>query len=561
MTKSFLQYRKGILIGILIITAVLACLVAGADATAEKTATIYFFYGDGCPHCAHQKPFLDELKNKYPLIDIKSYETWKNPENAKLFSDMAKAYGVSAQGVPATFIHDKVWIGYADYMNQQIEDKLKSCMGSVCIDPGEVLRSGKSINDFIIQASNVSDEPSSLPNELCIHAFIIGGCPQCTGILPFLESMKDKHNIGLEVHDVTEDANKELFLQYKKIYGVQDSVYPIVFMGDKYLVGASAIEKNLDQQISICKEKGCLCPMSKILGIPPHPPQPKDITPDNSTIISLPFVGEIDTSNMSLPLFTILLAGLDSFNPCAFFVLFFLLSMLIYARSRARMLLIGTTFVFFSGLIYFFFMAAWLNLFLLIGQLMVITTIAGLIAVAVGLINIKDYFFFKKGVSLSIPEKAKPKLFDRMRGLLKASSLASMMVGTIFLAIAANSYELLCTAGFPMVFTRILTLNGISTGEYYLYLALYNLVYVIPLLFIVLIFTITLGAKKLNEWQGQVLKLISGLMMLTLGAILLINPALLNNIVFATAIIAAALAVAGIIVLLTKGKAEEKNER
>jgi hypothetical protein len=248
----------------------------------------------------------------------------------------------------------------------------------------------------------------------------------------------------------------------------------------------------------------------------------------------------------------VVLAGLDGFNPCAFFVLFMLLSILVYAKSRKRMLLIGGTFVFFSGFIYFLFMSAWLNIFLHIGELMIITTIAGIIAVIIAAINIKDFFLFEQGVSLVIPEGAKPKLFDRMRALLKETSLPSMMVGTIVLAVVANAYELLCTVGFPMVFTRVLTLQNLPIVDYYLYLVIYNVIYVIPLAVIVVTFSITLGARKLTEWQGRVLKLLSGLMMLFLGLVLLINPALLNNMLVSAGLLVSALLVAMIIILTTR---------
>jgi hypothetical protein len=246
------------------------------------------------------------------------------------------------------------------------------------------------------------------------------------------------------------------------------------------------------------------------------------------------------------------LAGLDSFNPCAFFVLFLLLGLLVHAQSRKRMLFIGGVFVFFSGFVYFIFMAAWLNFFLHAGQLRVITIIAGLVALTVAFINIKDFFFFKKGVSLSIPEKAKPKLFDRMRGILKTTSVPSMVMGTIVLAITANTYELLCTVGFPMVFTRILTLQNLSGLQYYLYLVLYNIVYVIPLAVIVVIFSITLGVKKLTEHQGRILKLISGIMMLFLGIVILINPSLLNNILVSIGLLVLALGLSWMIIFFKK---------
>jgi hypothetical protein len=270
-------------------------------------------------------------------------------------------------------------------------------------------------------------------------------------------------------------------------------------------------------------------------------------------------LGTVDAGKVSLPLFTILLAGLDSFNPCAFFVLLFLLSMLVYAGSRKRMLLVGGIFIFFSGLIYFLFMAAWLNVFLWTGEIIWMTLGAGIIAVVIALINIKDFFFFKKGVSLSIPEKAKPKLFQRMRNLIKESSIWSMILGTVILAIVANSYELLCTAGFPMVFTRLLTLNNLSTTSYYLYLVLYNLVYIIPLAIIVGIFTYTLGSRKLAEQEGKALKLISGMMMLLLGLALVFKPDLLNNIFVSILMVFLAVALSfGIIFVSNRLKKSKK---
>lgn len=239
-----------------------------------------------------------------------------------------------------------------------------------------------------------------------------------------------------------------------------------------------------------------------------------------------------------------IIAGFDSFNPCAFFVLLFLLSLLVHARSRGRMLLIGGTFVLCSGAIYFLFMAAWLNLFLIVGHLGVITSVAGVMAVVIGLINAKDFFFFQAGVTLSIPEGAKPKLFARMRRLLRAEAPATMLAGALVLAVAANSYELLCTASFPMVYTRVLTLQALPAGRYYLYLALYNAVYVVPLAVIVALFTVTLGSRKLSEWQGRVLKLVSGVMMVLLGGVLLADPARLSDPLTAAGLLAAALGAA-----------------
>lgn len=246
--------------------------------------------------------------------------------------------------------------------------------------------------------------------------------------------------------------------------------------------------------------------------------------------LAIPLLGAIRPDEQPLILVTAMIAALDAFNPCAFFVLLFLLSLLIHSRSRRRMLFIGSVFIFFSGALYYLFMAAWLNLYLLLGMQHLFTIVAGFVAMMLALINIKDFFIPGRGVSLSIADGKKPGLFQRMRVLLQRDNLAALTLGTITLAVAANSYELLCTSGLPMVYTRILTLEKLSTGSYYLYLLLYNVIYVIPLLLILLLFTITLGQRKLQAEGGRLLKLLSGIMMLEFGLGLIFLPELLGSV-------------------------------
>jgi hypothetical protein len=256
---------------------------------------------------------------------------------------------------------------------------------------------------------------------------------------------------------------------------------------------------------------------------------PSQASTAESPQFALPMIGEIDSQSWSLPLLTLVLAALDSFNPCAFFVLLFLLSLLIHAGSRRRMLAIGGLFITVSGLVYFLSMAAWLNLFLLVGHLSWVTLLAGLLALTFGLLNVKDFFLFQRGPSLAIPKQAKPKLFARMRAVVAAGSLPAMLAATVTLAVVANLYELLCTAGFPMVYTRTLTLSQLPASTHYLYLALYNLIYMVPLLLIVLLFVFTLGRHKLQAREGELLKLLSGWMMTGLGTVLLFAPGLLDS--------------------------------
>jgi uncharacterized membrane protein HdeD (DUF308 family) len=169
-----------------------------------------------------------------------------------------------------------------------------------------------------------------------------------------------------------------------------------------------------------------------------------------------------------------------------------------------------------------------------------------------GAINVKDFFAFKAGVSLSIPDSRKADIFRRGREILAAGSLPAMLAATVLLAVAANFYELLCTAGFPMVYTRVLTMQVANPAKHLLYLALYNLIYILPLLLIVLAFARTLGARKLSEREGRLLKLLSGLMMLGLGILLLAAPERLSNLGIALGLMSAAAALTWLAARLTR---------
>ncbi len=244
---------------------------------------------------------------------------------------------------------------------------------------------------------------------------------------------------------------------------------------------------------------------------------------------------KINISGFSLPILTIVLGGLDSFNPCAFFILIFLLNLLLYVKSRKRMLLIGGVFILFSGVLYAIFMIILyhVNLLLLtqfLNQIRIITIVAGIITLILGLMNIKEFFFFKKGASLSIPEEKKPGIFKQMSNLVRTPQLTAVIIGTIVLAVTVNFYELLCTLALPFVFTQELVLRT-TTHEAYLYILFYNIVYVIPLIIIVSIFVITLGKRKISEWHGQILKLLTGIMLSSFGITFIVNYKILENII------------------------------
>jgi hypothetical protein len=381
-----------------------------------------------------------------------------------------------------------------------------------------------------------------------LHVFWSKRCPHCLEARPFVASLQARYPwldvASYELNDNPE--NRSRFVEMATLLGQQPRSVPTFMLCARMYVGWGGEQHGgpfLEQKLLDC--------YASVYGASAPGSTQALAAQSAASPLEIPLFGGLQAADLSLPVLTLVLAGMDAFNPCAFFVLLFLLSMLVHTRSRRVMLLVGGVFVTISGLVYFAFMAAWLNLFLVFGELQVVTLGAGVVAVLIGLINIKDYFWFREGVSLTLSDGQKRGLSGRSRALLGAGSMPALLASTVLLALVANMYELLCTAGFPMVYTRVLTLNELPAAGHYLYLLLYNVVYVIPLLLIVVLFAVTLGSRKLRESEGRFLKLLSGLMMLALGVLLVVAPQHLNSPGTAALLLAGALAAAWLIAALT----------
>lgn len=242
------------------------------------------------------------------------------------------------------------------------------------------------------------------------------------------------------------------------------------------------------------------------------------------TVPAPPRVGWVDLQTLGLPLFTVALGLIDGFNPCAMWVLLFLLSILVHLRDRRRMLLIAGCFVLISGLVYYAFMAAWLNLFLAVGMSTAVRVTLAIVALAIAVINLKEFVLGRGKLTVSIPDSAKPGLYARVRRVVQARSLPIALAGVAVLALMVNLVELLCTAGLPALYTAVLSQQALTPSAHYAYLGLYILAYMADDALMVGIAVAALGSRKLDEAAGRRLKLISGLVMLGLALIMLFRP-------------------------------------
>ncbi|MFP4154255.1 MAG: hypothetical protein ACLFSG_01015 [Halothiobacillaceae bacterium] len=363
------------------------------------------------------------------------------------------------------------------------------------------------------------------PGRVVLDFYWTEHCPRCRDARPFIAELEARDDwLVVRSHNLSADPEAGArYVAQAAALGEEARAVPAFLFCGAMRVGYDHPEgagAELVELLSRCHQR--------MLEGESDPRLEPALWRDRDTL-NLPAIGTVSLDELSLPALTVLIAGMDAFNPCAFFVLLFLMSIVVHTRSRARILLIGGSFVAVSALVYFLFLAAWLGLFMTLGTMDWITRLAGLVAVVIAIVHIKDYFRFRRGISLSIPDTAKPGLFQRMRRLTEHRQFGWVMAGTLALAVVVNLYELACTAGLPMVYTRILTDHALTTVGYYGYLGLYSLVYALPMLVIVGLFAATLGARKLQESEGRTLKLVSGMMLLGLGLLLLAAPGQLSN--------------------------------
>jgi hypothetical protein len=359
------------------------------------------------------------------------------------------------------------------------------------------------------------------------------GCPRCAEAKAFLATLS-RARPALRIVERPVDTDPEARAELERHLrdaGITPAGVPAFVVQGRVLVGFDAtgttgerIQALLDARPPNDADADAT-PLPSTCGLDEAAPcsEPADRSGDVDTTL----FGRLSVSRLGLPLFTVALGLLDGFNPCAMWVLLFLLAMLAGQRDRKRMAVTAGTFVLASGAMYFAFMAAWLNVFLIIGVSHAAQVALGLVAIAIGVLNTKDFFAFQRGPSLSIPESAKPGIYARVRQVLRADTLAASALGVAALAVLVNFVELLCTAGFPAVYTSVLARRGLSTWARAAYLGLYNAAYIADDVLMVTIAVVTLSRRRLTEIAGRWLKLTSGLVMLALGFVLLLAPELL----------------------------------
>lgn len=365
-----------------------------------------------------------------------------------------------------------------------------------------------------------------------IVAFVQQECPHCRAFKNFAL----KQNWEVEYLDVTIKTNQDLFEKLQERAPTLTNGVPTIIINGTVLQGYETDATTgtaLNKMLSHCRQSdnGCL-PFQDFLQSNQKVAVQSSaaVCTDNCEIdtsqyqVKLWFFGTVDLTLLSLPVLSVLLGFLDGFNPCAMWVLITLLTLLINTREMKKVWVIGGVFLFISGAVYYLFIAAWLEVFKLIGLNMIVQKIIGLVAIGGGAFYLYEAFGKNPSECKVTNLTGRQKIIARMKKVMEISKWPLMIIGVSILAVSVNMIELVCTAGLPVVFTQILAFNNVSDLTRYSYMALYILLYMIDDIVIFTIAVYTLHATGLTNKYRRFTLIFGGILMYCLGMLLIFAP-------------------------------------
>lgn len=375
----------------------------------------------------------------------------------------------------------------------------------------------------------VMAEEKTEPDDVTIYLFHSQGCPHCHKEREFLEKLNEKYaNIHLQMFEITtEQENALLYQKVGQELGAQTGSVPFTVIGQRYIVGygsddttgreieqlalaALHYEKYTDVVASIMQNKTGLEIDKASVEVP--------------EFIDVPLVGKIETQTVSLPVLTFVIAFLDGFNPCAMWVLVFLISMLLGMKNRVKMWILGSVFIVASAAVYYLFMTAWLNFFLFVGFIYWVRIAIGIFALGVGGYYLWDYVTNKKGQCAVTGNEKRRKILDKIKDVVYQQNFFLAVGGIILLAFAVNIIEAICSAGLPAIYTQVLTLSNLPPWQYYAYILFYIFVFMIDDLIVFIGAMISFHHIGFDTKYARYSHLIGGILILGIGIILLFKP-------------------------------------
>ena len=390
------------------------------------------------------------------------------------------------------------------------------------------------IASFIFLIPSVkADETPNLVNIYFFHSSTCHRCEEETKLLSTLE--KEYSNIKIYKYEISEEESGKILAKAAAIYDFNVTGVPLTIIGNKVYHGYSSsnTKEKFKGTIEYFSKYGYLDALGDFLNLELPTYEINEDDPKLSDYldsygnykINIPIIGEVETKKLTLPIIAIIIGLLDGFNPCAMWVLLFLISMLIGMKDKKRMWTLGLTFLISSAVVYLFIMLAWLNVAKIVTSITIVRLIIALIALIGGLVNLASYFKTKKTSGCNVvDDKKRTKIFDRVKRFTSEKNLILAILGVITLAVSVNVVELACSAGLPVMFVEILSLNNLSTLETSIYIFLYMLFFLLDDLIVFTIAMVSLKLTGISTKYSKFTKLIGGVILIVIGILLAIKP-------------------------------------
>ncbi len=391
-----------------------------------------------------------------------------------------------------------------------------------------------------------------------IHLFYGNGCPHCAAEEEFLSDyLKDRPDVKLYKYEIWYDSNnQELLSKVQKEMGTTNkNGVPFTVIGKKTIVGYAdgVTDEQIKDAINYYLNNDYRDYAGEITGKVKKAEVKEDTTKDESKTedkkenkiekaddikdsnqtdenVTVPVLGKINAKKVSLPILAVVLGFVDGFNPCAMWILIFLITMLFNMKDRKKMWILGLTFILTSGIVYLMFMLAWLNLATFISKIAFIRLLIAVIALVVGLINVYKYIdsLKKKDEGCDVVDKKdRKKIMEKIISITHEKKFIIALLGIMVLAASVNIIELMCSIGIPLLFTQILAMNNLSTFSYMIYMFIYIFFFLIDDIVIFVISMVTLKVTGLSTKYTKYSHLVGGIIMLIIGLLLIIKPELL----------------------------------
>lgn len=375
------------------------------------------------------------------------------------------------------------------------------------------------------------------------YVFWQKGCPYCASAKVELERLSSvQSSVVVETIELDSwPANEAVYEKALDYFGFEQAAVPLVVIGDQPFLGFASRGRSAaayEQAIAKCLTSKCRDIIADLSGsqrgdkAKGNTENPSSSNYNSPTLIpeevSIPFLGSIQTRDLSLPMLTVVLAGVDGFNPCAMWVLVFLIGLLLGLEDERRMWLLGGAFLSTTAVMYFAVMAAWLNLVLILGAVTWLRLAIGVLALGVGFYFLREYWTKPDAACTVVNPGRRRKIMGAFRTIVQQEHIVWAVLGMMALAVGVNLIELLCSAGVPAVYTQILTLNELPRATYYSYICLYIAVFMLD---DIAIFATAMFALRVSGLTGSYARyshLIGGVVLMAIGAIMVLRPELLS---------------------------------